>query len=157
MKKTKEQIYQKTCPSCGINQTYSDKRALTKAIRLNRLCISCCQVKSNLGGKHKNVLLSWYKKKEKKAAERGIRWGITPRYLQTVYERQGGRCALTGIEIHFHNTKGEGTLSIDRINSDKGYIYGNIQLVDKRVNFMKWSLSQEVFIAMCKKVAKLHK
>ena len=42
---------------------------------------------------------------------------------------------------------------MDRIDPDKGYIPDNIQLVDKRINMMKQSLSQEEFIDLCCKVA----
>ena len=44
-------------------------------------------------------------------------------------------------------------LSIDRIDSFKGYEKDNIQLVDKRINMMKGSLSNEEFIELCTKVA----
>lgn len=44
-------------------------------------------------------------------------------------------------------------VSIDRIDSSFGYLKENIQLVDKRVNMMKQSYSQEEFILVCKAVA----
>lgn len=106
---------------------------------------------------HKEVPLNWFNKKKYKASERGIKWSITPRYIQTIYERQNGKCALSGVDISFDREDDKGIVSIDRIDSSKGYQYGNIQLVEKTINFMKWSLSQEGFIGMCKKVVNLHK
>lgn len=47
-------------------------------------------------------------------------------------------------------------LSVDRIDSNKGYEPDNIQLVDKRINMMKQSLSNDEFIELCCKVAEQH-
>jgi len=33
----------KNCPSCGKEQAYSSASSLTRAIRKNRKCVSCCQ------------------------------------------------------------------------------------------------------------------
>ena len=45
------------------------------------------------------------------------------------------------------------TASLDRIDSTKGYIDGNIQWVHKRINTMKMDMSQKDFIDFCKQVA----
>jgi hypothetical protein len=47
----------------------------------------------------------------------------------------------------------EATASLDRINSDEGYIKGNVQWVHKDINIMKNIYSSKYFIEMCKKVA----
>lgn len=44
--------------------------------------------------------------------------------------------------------------SIDRIDSDVGYVLSNIQLVTKEINVMKSDMSHSHFIALCKLVAK---
>lgn len=67
-------------------------------------------------------------------------------YLLSLYDNQQGKCALSGVELEtatFYNLKG---ISIDRINSDIGYIKGNIQLVCWVVNQMKNDLSNEELI-----------
>ena len=43
-------------------------------------------------------------------------------------------------------------MSIDRINSDIGYIEGNIQIVHKDINRIKWDLSDKDFYKLCKAV-----
>ncbi len=48
-------------------------------------------------------------------------------------------------------------MSIDRIDSNIGYEEGNIQWVDKRINMMKGSLSNEEFIELCTKVSEYNK
>lgn len=47
----------------------------------------------------------------------------------------------------------EGTASLDRIDSSRGYVEGNVQWVHKDVNFMKQALSQERFVELCTLVA----
>lgn len=44
------------------------------------------------------------------------------------------------------------TASIDRIDSSKGYIKGNIQIVHKTLNKMKLNMRDEEFIAICEEV-----
>ena len=45
------------------------------------------------------------------------------------------------------------TASLDRIDSNKGYIKGNVQWVHKDVNTMKMDHTQEEFIKICTMVA----
>jgi hypothetical protein len=45
------------------------------------------------------------------------------------------------------------TASLDRIDSNKDYVEGNIQWVHKHLNLMKNILSQEYFINLCNKVS----
>ena len=45
------------------------------------------------------------------------------------------------------------TASLDRIDSSKGYVEGNVQWVHKMINMSKQQYSQEEFIDMCKAVA----
>ena len=46
--------------------------------------------------------------------------------------------------------KSDGTASLDRIDSSKGYIEGNIQWVHKDINRMKGDSSDNDFIKLCK-------
>ena len=45
------------------------------------------------------------------------------------------------------------TMSLDRIDNNKGYIEENVQWVHKDINMMKRIYSQDYFIYMCKLVA----
>ena len=44
-------------------------------------------------------------------------------------------------------------ISIDRIDSNKGYYIDNIQLVYPKINMMKFTYSQDEFIDLCKRVS----
>ena len=89
---------------------------------------------------------------------RGIQVGITIKQAWDLYEKQNRKCALSGADIIFAKTTdryvhGEQTASLDRIDSSKGYIEGNVQWVHKDVNKMKMDCDQAVFIQWCKQIA----
>lgn len=75
-------------------------------------------------------------------------------YLMGLFSKQGGKCSLTGRDMT--NITGKGkvytNISIDRIDSDKGYVEGNVQLVCYDVNIMKNCFDQQYFKHICKKV-----
>lgn len=79
----------------------------------------------------------------------------TPQYLLDLYNKQNGKCALSKINLPLNTLSYRDlNLSLDRIDSNKGYIEGNVQWVDKRINMMKQSFTQDEFIKMCIEVAK---
>lgn len=76
-----------------------------------------------------------------------------------IYDAQGGKCALSGIEMTFTYDKNHPTttagakgrkwpynISPDQIDSGKGYVRGNVQLVCSAVNVMKAELPTEVVL-----------
>lgn len=71
------------------------------------------------------------------------------KYAWNLFLKQNRKCALSGIPLIINAT---GNASIDRIDSSKGYVPGNIQWVDKHINFMKRTYSVKFFLDMCKKV-----
>ena len=93
---------------------------------------------------------------------RKIPINVTMKRAWRLYEKQQGRCALTGFPIDFGKEnvslrKHEGTASLDRIDSDKPYEVGNIQWVHKDVNYMKQWFTQERFFQVCKWVVEYNK
>lgn len=73
-------------------------------------------------------------------------------YSWNLFLEQNKKCALSGLELKFP-TKGKDktyTSSLDRIDSNKGYIKGNVQWVHKHINIMKNKFDQDYFIEMCK-------
>jgi len=72
---------------------------------------------------------------------------ITVDQLVELWESQDGRCAISGVVLTHHND-GTGVkdfnASIDRIDSNLGYVPGNVQLVAYRANMLKQSLSTDM-------------
>lgn len=83
---------------------------------------------------------------------RNIDFKIDIEYLDRLWVKSKGKCSLSGIDITLKNSL-SGTASLDRIDSSKGYIKGNVQWVHKNINIMKRSIDQEEFIALCRLVA----
>jgi hypothetical protein len=84
-------------------------------------------------------------------------------YCIDLYDKQNGKCALSGqfLEIPSSDLKKadwrrSNCISIDRIDSSKGYEEGNMQIVHKDINYMKQEFGQDYYIKMCKAVAKTH-
>jgi hypothetical protein len=92
----------------------------------------------------------------KGATRRGLPVTITVQEAYAVYERQGGRCALTGVPLQmvrlYDKNKHLHTASLDRIDSSKGYTTDNIQWVHKDINYIKQSLTEEKFIHWCRRL-----
>lgn len=90
---------------------------------------------------------------------RDIDFDLSKEYLWSLFCKQNKKCALSGIDLTMATTlkkhmKGGTTASVDRIDSSKGYIEGNVQWVHKSINKMKMDLDQQTFIALCEMVTK---
>ena len=107
---------------------------------------------------YKEIHLSYFnniKNNAKKRNRKEIPFEITIEYIWKLFAKQKRRCALSGMPIHFPETStGWRTASLDRIDSSKGYIIGNVQWLHKDVNMMKGSYTNEYFLQICEKVTK---
>ncbi len=67
-------------------------------------------------------------------------------------------CPLSGWPLTFpaRGKDRTATASLDRIDSNQGYIEGNVRWVHKDVNRVKWSLTDQEFFELANRVAKLH-
>lgn len=79
-------------------------------------------------------------------------------YLWELFLKQNRKCVYTNLELSFpknnsNGAKKDSTVSLDRIDSNKGYIKGNVQFVHKHVNIMKNVFEHNYFIDMCKLIA----
>lgn len=83
---------------------------------------------------------------------------LTLEYLKSVWDSQNGICPYSGINLILPTyTTGHKnpiyTASVDRIDSSKGYVPGNIQFVSMSINYMKNTMSHDETIRMCKIIA----
>ena len=100
-----------------------------------------------------------YSQIERGAKNRGIIYSLNKEYVENLYISQNKCCALTGINIIFARSREETltTASLDRINSDVGYIEENVQWIHKDLNRMKNIFPNDKFINWCKLVTEFHK
>lgn len=80
----------------------------------------------------------------------GREFAIDKPFVECLLRTQQGRCALTRVE--FEET-GQFRMSVDRIDSSRGYTPDNVHLVLWVINRMKTDLSVELFTALCGLVA----
>ena len=75
-------------------------------------------------------------------------------FLLDMYESQKGLCAISGEKMTFLAGHGriETNISIDRIDSDQGYVRDNVQLVCLAVNLMKQRLSTHGLVTWCQRI-----
>lgn len=77
-------------------------------------------------------------------------------FLLDLYESQKGFCAISGVEMTY--LAGDGrrytNISIDRIDSSKGYLRDNVQFVCDIVNVMKQQLTKNELLLWCNKIIK---
>ena len=83
-----------------------------------------------------------------KARRRNLAWGVTKEYLRTL----PATCRYTGEELTFERNK-PNTISLDRIDSSKGYIEGNVCFCSTPINLMKSTHTEEEFFEFCRRVA----
>jgi len=131
--------------------------------------MSCgCFRANHRGPAHKNykgigdISLTFYNKIKHIADKRNIKFNISLNYLWELFKKQDGRCKISGLQIRLPLTQWEyahgiKTASLDRINSAKGYIEGNVQWVHKDINMMKQGYEESYFLSLCQKISDYQK
>lgn len=113
------------------------------------------------GGEHPNwkgsgSVPGWYWSSVRNGAKtRQIEVAVDVDHVARLFENQGGRCAYTGLPLTFGTAdrRSDGTASLDRIDSDRGYVEGNLRWVHKDIQPMKMAMSHDRFVALCRLVA----
>lgn len=82
---------------------------------------------------------------------------VTEAWIKELIVKQNNKCAISGITFSDDVIVGGKSIynySIDRIDSNKHYSRDNIQMVCVCVNVAKNALPQNIFVDMCRQVAK---
>lgn len=118
----------------------------------SNLCCSSLQVERSykyLNGNFYGYILLLIKKEERKH--------LKVEDILEIYNKQNGLCAISKVPLTCikipKTTKVHTNLSIDRIDSNKGYELDNIQLVCAIINTMKLNLSMDEFAWWVKQAA----
>jgi len=133
----------KKCPKCRYrSQDRICSECGNKCSKNAWRCLSCSQVGNtkNLKGQFTYYL--------RKAKDRRHSTDLEEDYLVDLWNRQDGNCAISGIPLRLRNLTGRSTLdaaSLDRIDSGKGYVKGNVQFIAYGLNLAKNSFSNDEF------------
>jgi len=156
----------KLCPKCNqikeITEYYKDS---SKKDNLRHVCKECDNKRSHqyrqnktVKEKYREIAKNWAQKPENKAASKiySLKWR-TNHPEQNLWTRSRNRaktkniefaikiediiipevCPILGIKLGPTSTSSENAPSLDRIDSSKGYIKENIQVISKRANTLK--------------------
>lgn len=147
--------YYKACPRCGEMQSYLRKNYAELSLKHDKLCKKCANKDPETNqhkGYYKDALRASFVHKYKTGADtRGIEWSVEFDDLADLLIEQDFKCALSGTPIQAMELSNNA--SLDRIDSSKGYVEGNVQWVLSEINMMKQQYSQERFIELCCAVA----
>lgn len=93
-----------------------------------------------------------------RAKKKGLEGNITKKDIEDLIIKQDNCCAYSGISFDSKpkekSKKNFVAMSIDRIDSSRGYTIDNIQLVCVAANLMKNELSEYQFLWIVRKIAK---
>lgn len=160
------------CDCCGkaFQKPISEYNRNLKLGRSNYCSRSCCGKMCNKNGKQKgnpSVLNPSVRRDQytpfryyfRNSRKRFKDFNLTLEYLKQLWEEQNGICPYTGIKLQLaeynkHHNDLIHTASLDRIDSSKGYVIGNVQYVSMAINYMKNKMSHEDTLQLCKIIAK---
>lgn len=155
--KEKHKIFLCKC-ECGNTVIVPSYRLITKNTKTCGCSRTTINTKHPKFSGYKEISgLTWHLiKKGANRKSKILDFNISIEYAWDLFIKQDRKCALSGLPICFspsNSHRSRRTASLDRIDSSKGYIENNVQWVHKHLNIMKWDLSQEEFIKICKLVA----
>lgn len=129
-----------------------DSKTISRLLRKNNIKIQTRKEVASLKLKGYNDISGtfWWMIK-RNAKTRNLEFNITIQYCWNLFLQQNKKCAISNIELIllpiFKISKC--TASLDRIDSNKGYIEGNVQWVHKSINMMKSNMTDQEFINWC--------
>ena len=129
-----------------------NEKLINSSSLIKGLSKTCGCVRENFKG-YKDISGSFWRRTRDSAIKRDLDFNITMKYVWNLYIKQNQKCAITNIPIYFLKNQDDTlnqTASIDRINSKKGYIKKNVQIIHRRLNRIKGVLSNEELLMWSK-------
>jgi len=83
-----------------------------------------------------------------RAKKKNIEWNLSLLFLLKLWEKQKMMCAYSGVPLTFEDNHPH-TISLDRLDSSKGYTEDNVQLVCTIVNYIKQRFDEQSFFDYC--------
>lgn len=113
-------------------------------------------IKNSYAGETKlyKILQMRYLCAKERSIKYNIPFNITKEYIKDLWDKQNGKCAISGVDMTFEFNKGRvaTNVSIDQINPRKGYTVENVQLVCSVVNQMKSDLDIDTLLMFCENI-----
>ena len=161
----------KTCSNCGLLKPLSEMRRNKKSKDgRGSLCSNCdrekCREYDRSGKralsrqnnpKQSQLSLMLYRSR-RRAEEKGLPHDLDYEYLQEIAPTH---CPYSGVKLRWKIQTGSGikqtnhpdSPSLDRIDSSKGYVKGNVAIVAFRANTIKNNATEQELIQMGRRIA----
>ena len=136
----------KECSACKRNLAPKEFQA-----RSPYICTVCSKRnhEARISNTYRSYLTNLFNQsRSKNRTSRNLEWLITVDDLVALWEKQEGRCAISGVFLTHHKDglgHKEYNVSIDRIQNARGYTPQNTQLVCFRANRLKGELPEDMF------------
>lgn len=146
-------IYKSNCKNCG-GDVFISKKDLNNGIK--RCCSRKCSnyLKRRPFKYHENNI-------RKSALKRNKKYSLPDGYIKTLFEKQGGLCAITSVPIKVYSGRQKSNLidaaSLDRKDSSLGYTEDNVQWVNLGINYMKRNFNEKCLHELLKQIVKNYK
>lgn len=139
-----------SCPQCG-KEFFVEKRELARKKRENKdkknvFCSRSCAASSRKDWR--SPFRRIVSRARKCARNKQIKFDLNLNYLTDLWFKQKGNCSLSGVAMIIPEEREEShpnTGSLDRIDSNKGYVKGNVQWICLSLNYAKYRWSEEDF------------
>lgn len=152
------------CPIC--EKEITRKPSYWKRLKGLATCSKSCRAEylktiylgnNNPNSKYKDTYDAFFQQKHTRvkhtAQQRDIEYNLNPNFLKTLYEQQNGLCYYTSIPMQLSSTdnwnhKNQADfdiLSIDRVDSDIGYLENNVVLCCTGINKAKGNIDNNKF------------
>ena len=92
----------------------------------------------------------------KRARQKQIEWNIELPFLLRLWEKQQAKCAYSVVPFTYEDNHPH-TVSLDRIDSQKGYTEDNVQFVCTIVNYIKQRYPEKQFFDFCSLITQHNK
>jgi hypothetical protein len=143
----------KTCLKCHTTFSMLEFYKVKKTGVYSSYCKKCYSNlrRDSLSLSYKNRANSLFNSAKHGSKKRGIIFKITKDDIIRQYERQNGKCYYSGLPISLIS-KDDNVMSLDRINSELGYVPNNIVICGWKINKMKSDFSIDKFLKLCKEI-----
>lgn len=159
----------KTCAKCKIEKPVSDFYFVKTREHWYSYCKECQRLKERkikekffvengiTVGQHKRTkdIKGWFTpmlgSTKIRATRKNVVCDIDINFLVELYNKQKGKCAITSWEMTTISGEGykDSNISIDRIDSTRGYIKDNIRLTCRGANAFKGTWNDNQLVELC--------
>lgn len=154
-------IIEKECLNCKeIKKVSKFNHSIRSLDGYNTQCKECCKKREMIRADTLNgCIVDCLRYVRIRVRKKEMENDLTKKFITNLYCKQKGLCAISKIKMKFRKggikyRVNPYRMSIDRIDSSKGYTQDNVQLVCGKANNMKNDMDQDEFILFCKEIAK---